>query len=92
MVFQYQAPATVSSRLDPIEDQILLGFYEGKTLVEIGAATGRSFAGIRKKAFALQDAGYLEYNPGKARGRTLTEQGKMYLRANGFLKQEVFAP
>jgi len=87
-MFPFQVFANQPSKLDPIDDTILVGIHEGKSLQEIGESAGRSFAGVRKRMKALEEDGYIIYNPRRARSRTLTEKGSSYLTANGLMKPQ----
>jgi len=75
-------------RLGAVEDGILLGVYEGKSLKEIGSEVGRSFSGVRKIMEKMDKDGYLTYDHGKARGRVLTPLGFDYLKENGLIQQD----
>jgi len=77
-------------RMGALEDSILIGVHEDMTLVEIGQQVGRSFSGVRQILKKLERDGYIEYHPGQARARQLTELGRQYLVNNGLLRMEVF--
>lgn len=89
-MFQFQVPG-MQPKLDPVDDQILQGVHERKSLQEMGREVGRSFANIRDRCKILEENGYLVYNPHIARGRQLTKQAEEYMVANGLLKRELFA-
>lgn len=74
------------TRMEPIDDAVLLGILEGKSLMELAEEVNRSFSGVRYRMQALEEIGYLEYPKSRARGRKLTPKALEYLRANGLLK------
>lgn len=84
MTFQFIVK--VDPKLEPIDDMLLLGVSQRKTLVEMGAEVGRSWAGVKKRLEVLELKGYIIYNPRKARGRLLTTTATEYLQANGLMK------
>lgn len=81
---------TRSSKLDPIDDEILQAVGEGCTLQEMADRVGKSVNGVKWRMQPLIEQGYLIYNPRRARARELTEQAKEYMRANGLAKVRIF--
>ncbi len=84
----FQFNVQFNPRLDPIDDLILQGIQDQKSLVELAAENNRSFAGIRKRMKALEAEGYIVYPEGKARSRMLTPKATEYMKVNGLLKTE----
>lgn len=80
-------------RPDVIDVKLLLGVKNRDSITEMADATGLSLAGVHGKLEELQGDRLALINPprkpGAARDRTLTDAGKDYLVANGFMPPEV---
>ncbi len=80
-------------RPDVIDVKILIGVNKRDSITEMADDTGLSVAGVHGKLTELEDPRLGLVNPprkpGAARDRTLTDAGKEYLIANGYMRPEV---
>jgi len=75
-------------RLEPRAEAILLGIAQGQTIEQIRKIVLTTQAYVHGRIVELERAGLVSPPPVKYRsGRTITEKGRRYLIACGYLKE-----
>jgi predicted transcriptional regulator len=74
-------------KLDSIDDIVLKGIWEGKSILEICKNADRAPAAIHYRLKELERNGYITPppKPNMARSRKVTQSGENYLVGNGLI-------
>jgi len=76
------------NRLEPRDEAILVGIAQGQTIEQICKVVLTAKAYVHRRIVELEEAGLVSPPPVKYRsGRTITNKGKQYLIACGYLKE-----
>lgn len=76
-------------KIDPIDELVMKGIYENKTILEICEDAHRAPAAIHQRLLDLQAGGYITPPPAPhmARMRRLTQAGENYLSTHGYISK-----
>lgn len=85
MIKQASYPRKREENLDTIDEILLLAVRDNRSLKEMSERIGKSITAVQKRLFGLP-AGFIVYEPGKARSRYLTALAIEYLKRKNYIK------